>query len=134
MPHEGYADPITNDGPGFHSNVPVSELTERVTQAIKASDVSVAPLVAETMDGVTHKTQPTPIEPNGAQGFRTPNTSTRPRLRPAPNIRDSDSPGPSMRLTPRSATPTHPIPRQRPTPGPEVHLALSLGCARCLDP
>ena len=41
MPHEGYADPITNDGPGFHSNVPVSELTERVTQAIEASDLSV---------------------------------------------------------------------------------------------
>ena len=31
MPHEGYADPIMNDGPGFHSNMPVSELTERVT-------------------------------------------------------------------------------------------------------
>ena len=27
MPHEGYDDPITNDGPGFHSNVPVSELS-----------------------------------------------------------------------------------------------------------
>ena len=45
MPHEGYADPITNDGPRFHSNVPVSELTERVTQAIEASDVSSAPPV-----------------------------------------------------------------------------------------
>ena len=45
MPHEGYADPITNDGPGFHSNVPVSELIERITWAIKASDVSLAPLV-----------------------------------------------------------------------------------------
>ena len=43
MSHEGYADPITNDGPGFHSNVPVSELTERVTRAIEASDVSSAP-------------------------------------------------------------------------------------------
>ena len=31
MPHEDYADPVTNDGPGFHSNMPVSELTERVT-------------------------------------------------------------------------------------------------------
>ena len=45
MPHEGYADPITNDGPGFHSNVPVSELTERVTRAIEASDVSLAPSI-----------------------------------------------------------------------------------------
>ena len=43
MPHEGYADPITNDGPRFHSNVPISELTERVTRAIEASDISSAP-------------------------------------------------------------------------------------------
>ena len=50
MPHEGYADPITNDGPGFHSNIPDSKLTECVTQAIKASDVSSTPLVAETVD------------------------------------------------------------------------------------
>ena len=26
MPHEGYADPIMNDRPGFHSDIPVSEL------------------------------------------------------------------------------------------------------------
>ena len=45
MPHEGYADPVTKDGSGFHSNVPVSELTERVTRAIKASDASSAPPV-----------------------------------------------------------------------------------------
>ena len=43
MPHEGYADPVTNDGPRLHSNVPDSELTERVTQAIEASDISLAP-------------------------------------------------------------------------------------------
>ena len=46
MPHEGYAAPVMNNGPGFHSNVPVSELTERVTRAIEASDVSWAPLIA----------------------------------------------------------------------------------------
>ena len=45
MPHEGYANPITNDGPSFHSNMPVSELTACVTRAIEASDVSSAPLV-----------------------------------------------------------------------------------------
>ena len=45
MPHEGYADPIMNDGPRFHSNVPISELTERVTRAIEASDISLAPPV-----------------------------------------------------------------------------------------
>ena len=52
MPHEDYADPITNDGPRFHSDIPVSELTERDTQAIEASGVSSTPPVAKTMDGV----------------------------------------------------------------------------------
>ena len=42
MPHEGYADPVTNDGPKFRSNVPVSELTERVTRSIEASNVTSA--------------------------------------------------------------------------------------------
>ena len=37
MPHEGYADPITNDGPGFHSGMPVSELAERDTRAIEVT-------------------------------------------------------------------------------------------------
>ena len=47
MSQEGYADPVMNDGPGFHSIIPVSELTERVTRsrAIEASDVSSAPPV-----------------------------------------------------------------------------------------
>ena len=52
MPHEGYADPITNDGPAFYSNMPISELTEHV-QAVEASDISSTPLVAETVDGAT---------------------------------------------------------------------------------
>jgi len=36
---EGYADPVMNDRPGFHSIIPISELTERVTRgrAIEAS-------------------------------------------------------------------------------------------------
>ena len=48
MSQEGYADPVTNDRPRFHSIIPVSELTERVTRAkaIEASGVSSAPLVA----------------------------------------------------------------------------------------
>ena len=33
MSQEGYADPITNDGPGFRSITPVSELIEHVTRA-----------------------------------------------------------------------------------------------------
>ena len=53
MPHEGYDDLIKNDGPGFHSDMPISELTERDTRAIKASDVSSTPPVAETVNGVT---------------------------------------------------------------------------------
>src|SRR5688572_14263347 len=36
MPYEGYANPVTNDGPGFHSDMPISELTERVIRAIEA--------------------------------------------------------------------------------------------------
>ena len=51
MSHEGYADPIMNDGTGFHSNVPVSKLTERVTRAIEASDVSSALRLREIVDG-----------------------------------------------------------------------------------
>ena len=78
MPHEVYVDPVMNDGPRFHSNVPVSKLTECVTRAIKASDVSSAPSVVETMDGVTYDTQPTPTEPNGAQGLETPEPSACP--------------------------------------------------------
>ena len=42
MSQEGYANPVTNDGPGFHSNVPVSEHTERITRAIEARDISSA--------------------------------------------------------------------------------------------
>ena len=76
MPHEGYSDPVMKDGPGFHSNVPISELTEHITRAIEASDVSLAPLVAETTNGVTHGTRPTPTEPNGAQGLRSPDTNS----------------------------------------------------------
>ena len=66
MPHEGYADPITNDGPRFHSNMPVSEFTEHVTRAIEASNVSSAPLVAKTIDGVMHETRLTPTDPHKA--------------------------------------------------------------------
>ena len=82
MPYEGYADPITNDGPRFHLNMPISELTERVTRAIEASDVSLGPPVVKTVDRVTHEnSKPTPSEPNRAQGLGTPNTSARPQLR-----------------------------------------------------
>ena len=53
MPHEGYADLVTNDRPEFHSNMPISELTERVTRAIEASDISSTPPITEIVDGAT---------------------------------------------------------------------------------
>jgi len=53
MPHEGYANPVMNNRPRCHLYIPISELTEHVTRAIEASDVSSTPLVVETMDGVT---------------------------------------------------------------------------------
>ena len=78
MSQEGYADPVMNDGPGFPSIIPVSELTERVTRAraIEASDVSSASLVVETVNRVTHEMGPTPTKPNGAQGLRLPDADS----------------------------------------------------------
>ena len=45
MSPKGYANPIMNDEPRFHSIIPVSKITECVTRAraIEASDVSLAP-------------------------------------------------------------------------------------------
>ena len=53
--------PSANDGSGFHTNIPVSELIERDTRAVEASVVNSAPPVAKTEDGVMHETWPTPI-------------------------------------------------------------------------
>ena len=80
MPYEGYANPVMNDGPGFHSDMPISELAERNTRAIEASVVNSTPPVAETADGVTHKTRSTPTEPNGARGLELldPNSGIQP--------------------------------------------------------
>ena len=64
--------PSADDGPRFHSNMPISELTEHDTRAIEASVVSLAPLIMKTVDGVTHETWSTPTEPNGAQGLEPP--------------------------------------------------------------
>ena len=79
MPHEGYADPIMN-GPRFHSDIPISELTKRDTQAIEASVISSTPPVIETTDGVTHKIKLTPTKPNEARGLEPPdpNSGIRP--------------------------------------------------------
>ena len=115
MPHAGFADSVTNDGPGFHSNMPVSELTERVTLAIEASDVSSTPPVVETTDGVMHKTQPTPTKPNGAWGLEPPNPNsgiqpTKVR-RPAHKVLEATSyqiePGEKTQMSPSGLCPTH---------------------------
>ena len=62
----------TNDGPRFHSNMPISELAERDTGAIEESVVSSTPLVAKIMDRVTHETRLTPTEPHRARGLEPP--------------------------------------------------------------
>ena len=71
--------PSADDGPRFHLDVHVSELTERNTRAIKASVISSAPLVVETKDRVMHETRPTPTKPHGAQGVKPPNPRSRDR-------------------------------------------------------
>ena len=55
--------PSANDGPGFHTNVPVSELVERNTRAIEASVVYSAPPIVKVKDEVTREIQLTPIRP-----------------------------------------------------------------------
>jgi len=68
-----------DDEPGFHSNMPISELIERDSQAIEASVVSSTPPVAETEDGVTHKAWLTPIEPHRARGLEPPDPVSKGR-------------------------------------------------------
>ena len=119
MPHEGYADPVTNDGPRFISNVPISELTKRVTRAIEASDVSSTPLVVETTDGVTHETWPTPIKPHGAWGLELPDPKSGVQLtkvrRPAHEGLEASSrqtePGEKTQMSPVRPSPS--LPRSR---------------------
>ena len=77
----------TDDGPGFHMNVPVSELIERNTRAVEASVVSSAPLVVETEDGVTHESRPTPTEPHRARGLEPPDPRSRDRGSKASSLR-----------------------------------------------
>ena len=76
MPPEGYANPIMNNRPRFHSDMPVSELTERDTRAIEASVLSSAPLVVETEDGVTHEIRSNPTDPHGARGLEPPDLNS----------------------------------------------------------
>jgi len=54
--------PSTNDGPGFHTNMPISELIEHDTRAVLASVVNLAPPIVETKDGVIMNCGLTPTE------------------------------------------------------------------------
>ena len=47
--------PSADDRPGFHTNMPVSELIERNTRAIEANVINSAPPIVETEDGVAHE-------------------------------------------------------------------------------
>ena len=47
--------PSANDGSGFHTNIPISELIERDTRAVEASVVNSALPATETEDGVAHE-------------------------------------------------------------------------------
>jgi len=106
--------PSANDGPRFHSNMPVSELTERDTRAIKASVVSSAPLVAETKDGVMHEIWPTPTNQHGARGLEPPNPNLGIHLtgvrRPAydgPEVASCQTePGEKTQMSPSGLCPT----------------------------
>ena len=93
MPQEGYADPVMNNGPRFHLDIPISELIERDTRAIMASVVSSAPLDTKTTDGVTHKTRPTSIEPNRARGLELPDPNSGIQLIGARGRLTSNRPG-----------------------------------------
>ena len=59
--------PSVDDGPGFHSNKPISELAEHDTRDIEASVGSLAPPVTETEEGVMHD-QPL-LSPTGLRGL-----------------------------------------------------------------
>ena len=55
MSQEGYADPVMNDGPGFCSITPVSELTELVFEPERSGQATkLSPFGCEELDGVTH--------------------------------------------------------------------------------
>ena len=81
MPQEGYADPITNDGPRFCSITPVSELTELVFEPERSGlATKLSPSSCEEPDGVTHtNSHRPPRRPDRARGHK-PKT-LGPRLR-----------------------------------------------------
>ena len=89
MPQEGYADPVMNDGPGFHSITPVSELTELVFEPERSGQVTkLSPSGCEELDGAVQNNSQPPRRPDRAQGLKchgttTPNSRRRDRRHPA---------------------------------------------------
>ena len=74
MPPKGLVDPVTSDGTGFRSNIPVSELIKHFTRAIEASDVASTPPIAITADRaiVTKMNQPLTESPPWAGAWGSP--------------------------------------------------------------
>ena len=94
MSQEGYANPITNDGPGVHSITPVSELTELVFEPERSGQATkLSPSGCEEPDGGNaHNSHQPPRRPDRAQGLK------------IKNAKDGD-----LKLA-RSTTPTRPVP------------------------
>ena len=69
MQQEGYANPITNDGPGFRSITPVSELTELVLEPERSEQaMKLSPYSCEEPDGVAQKRLTAPTKARQGSG------------------------------------------------------------------
>jgi len=71
MPQEGYADPVMNDGPRFHSITPISELIELVFEPERLEQATkLSPSDCEEPDGVaqndSHRPPRRPEQGSGA--------------------------------------------------------------------
>ena len=78
MSQEGYADPVTNDGPRFRSITPVSELTELVFEPERSGQaMKLSPSGCEEPNGVAQRDshQP-PRRPDKARGLKCQGTMT----------------------------------------------------------
>ena len=81
MPHEGYAIPITNDGPGFHSDTPVSELTETRHSSHRGKWRQLNPSGCGNHGwGYAGNHETDPERPLVAWGLRPPDTDSRIQL------------------------------------------------------
>ena len=90
MSQEGYADPVTNDEPGFRSITPISELAELVFEPERSGQaMKLSPFGCEEPDGVaqndSHQPPRRPDKARGlkCQGTATPNSRRLDRRHPA---------------------------------------------------